>query len=101
MKYSYVIQLTPFGDRTVYTYSSKELNIAYISTTKKCTFSYNLELVDKREAERQITHFSNVCACTTSTVPGHELDLNIMCCFPDTMSDNDILNAINREFVSD
>ena len=84
--------------RIVYMYTSNELNIAYVTSTNKCTFSYNLDLVQKSEAERQMTEFSAINNCSMTVAPGHPADLNVLCFFPDEMTDDEVLQSLNRYF---
>ena len=87
--------------RIIHEFRSDILNIGYVESSKKCTLSYNLELITKDEIEQQIQNFGLNERFTTSRYPDeNSLDYTIICTFNDTETDNTILEHINEFFVN-
>ena len=87
--------------RIIHEFSSDVLNIGYVEGSKKCTLTYNLELITKDEIDQQVQNFGLNERFTISRYPDeNSLDYTVICIFNDTETNDTILEHINEFFVN-
>ena len=92
------IKRVPFGQRELYMFGGDVLNITYITSSNRLSLSFNLELITKSDADKHVAKLKQHIYFDTSECVDHPLDYNVVCSFPNTETDDNILNALREVF---
>ena len=85
------------NNRVLFVFRSEKLNISYISTTQKCSLSFNLEVITKEKAEEQINKLKKNIDFNWEEIIDNTLDFNVVCHF-EGKTDEEILKELNYTF---
>ena len=89
--------LIPKGDNMICISRSKQCNIGFVTASGKATLSFNLEKVQRSDADRVIEELKGYNNFTTNEIIGDPRDYTIICNFTD-VNDNNIINALEKCF---
>ena len=92
------VKKVPFGQREMYMFGGDVLNITYITSSNKLSLSFNLELITKTDADKHVAKLKQLIYFDVSECVDHPLDYNLVCNFPNTETDDHILNVLREVF---
>lgn len=98
-KFDFEIRKGKVQDRDTYIFLNDILNISYITTTKRCSLSFNLDLISLKEARDIVKNFRKYKRFDYEIQDDDPNDYNVLCLFPNSETDGTILRAIDEVFI--
>lgn len=98
-KYDFKIMKGKIEDRDTYIFLNDILNISYITTTKRCSLSFNLDLISLKEARKVVKNFRKYKYFDYEIQDDDPSEYEVLCLFPNTETDGTILRAIDEVFI--
>jgi hypothetical protein len=97
--YDYTIEsFNITNNKTVYICKSDELNISFITNSKTCSLSFNLEYVSMDDIKQQLKIFHSLIPYTCKEIIDNPLDYNMVCEFNDNETNESIIASLNKCF---